>query len=163
MLTEEHKRKISIGLRNSKKKIGAPKGGVPWSKLHPELCKANKGSFKSGNKKPDGAFKFESGVNHLLYKDGMSVSAQGYVFMNNPTHPFPARGHYVLRSRLVMEHTLGRYLRKEEVVHHINGNKLDDTPDNLEIVDTHSHTRVHMLGNSHRKGWAWLERKDHRQ
>lgn len=35
-----------VGKRKSQ--YGFPKGLIPWSKLHPELCKPNSGSFKKG-------------------------------------------------------------------------------------------------------------------
>ena len=39
----------------------------------------------------------------------------------------------VLEHRFVMEQKLGRKLLPKETVHHINGNKLDNTPENLEL------------------------------
>lgn len=49
--------------------------------------------------------------------------------------------------RVVMEQVLGRQLRPGEIVHHKDGNKLNNAPENLEIISSQSeHTRVHLPG-----------------
>lgn len=72
------------------------------------------------------------------WKNG-EIKQNGYVVVYSPNHPnanSQGKG-YVKRSRLVMEKILGRYLTNNEVVHHINGIRDDDRPENL-VVTTHS-------------------------
>jgi hypothetical protein len=44
---------------------------------------------------------------------------------------------------LIMEKHLGRKLADKEVVHHINGNKLDNRLNNLEIKTISDHMKIH--------------------
>ena len=76
------------------------------------------------------------GSRHGNWKGG-SISIAGYRFVSMPKeHPFRSMAHrngYVAEHRLVMAEKLGRSLRPEETVHHINGDKLDNNPENLEL------------------------------
>jgi hypothetical protein len=56
----------------------------------------------------------------------------------------PSDGKRVYRARLVMEQAIGRKLRPEEVVHHINRDCTDDRLENLQLYGSHSeHMKDH--------------------
>ena len=46
--------------------------------------------------------------------------------------------------RVVAEQMLGRPLAKGEIVHHIDGNKRNNAPDNLQVMTQSEHARLHM-------------------
>ena len=57
--------------------------------------------------------------------------------------PDGPRTPYVLRYRVVMERKLGRPLRDDEIVHHIDGDARNDDPSNLELMTQSDHARLH--------------------
>ena len=74
----------------------------------------------------------QTGINNPTWKGGRFIDKQGYVQIRVPTHPYAVHG-YVFEHRLVMEKMIGRYLKREETVHHINGDRQDNRPENLEL------------------------------
>ena len=52
-------------------------------------------------------------------------------------------GRKIPEHRAVIEELLGITLDKNQVVHHINGDKKDNRPENLEVMDWREHSRMH--------------------
>ena len=69
-----------------------------------------------------------------LRRKGHTIDSSGYKRIKDPTGATRA---YVLEHRVVMEQHLGRRLTRDENVHHINGDKLDNRIENLELWNTH--------------------------
>lgn len=66
------------------------------------------------------------------WKGGRRVD-DGYVFIYMPQHPRAKRNGYIREHTVVMEKKIGRYLLPNENVHHKDGNKINNNPNNLEL------------------------------
>lgn len=76
------------------------------------------------------------------WKGGVYV-AGGYAKVKVKYHPAQDKRGYVLIHRLVMEDSLGRYLKDDEFIHHKDGNKLNNDISNLELVYPENHASEH--------------------
>ena len=98
---------------------------------HPWIGKKHSEETKEKMKQNHANFQRE---NHPNWKGGISP----YIFVYIPNHPFKDKSGKIKRSRFVMERHLGRYLKPEEVVHHINRDTLDDRIENLKLFNNQS-------------------------
>ena len=123
----------------------APKGMIPWNKGKKGLQVAwNKGKTVPAM----------TAQNNPSWKGGCWQQADGYVWKYAPTHPrAKSHGAHVFEHILVAEHTLGRYLTSQEVVHHINGIRNDNRPENLVVLTRATHILEHLPYKLHGK-WS---------
>lgn len=74
---------------------------------------------------------------------GGKVKNMGYIYVYYPDHKNCNGSGYVAEHRLVVEKHIGRYLTNDEIVHHINENKSDNRIENLQVMTTSEHIKLH--------------------
>lgn len=89
------------------------------------------------------------------WRGGRTIASNGYALVRKPGHPNADVRGYVYEHRYVASQILGRELWDHEIVHHIDGNKLNNSPENLQVVDSY---RNHQY--SHRPKDSKLRRPD---
>ncbi len=128
--TEEYLEKL--------KKQGFQKGSIVGIKTR----------FKKGHMPINVFKKGQFGEKSGHWKGG-KINSHGYIRLLTPQHPLTDNQGYVKRSRLICEKRLGRYLKRSEMVHHINKIKTDDQPENLIAFASESaHQRFHHNPNN---------------
>lgn len=80
-----------------------------------------------------------------MWKISKVVSKGDYNYVVVRNHPNATKNGYVLHHRIVMENKLGRLLSSNEIVHHKNGDKKDNRVENLEVMSSKEHARLHGL------------------
>lgn len=78
---------------------------------------------------------YQTGENSNNWNGG-TRHGDGYLFRRT-------NGTYKGEHRLIMEKHMGRKLRDDEIIHHIDGNKMNNVVENLEIVSRSQHIDIH--------------------
>jgi len=73
------------------------------------------------------------------WKGGRRKIAQGYILVHAPFHHRAMKTGYVFEHILIAEQKYGRPLEKMEIVHHLNGIKDDNRPENLVVLNKSDH------------------------
>lgn len=86
------------------------------------------------------------GITSGNYKGGKRKTGQNgrYYEILTREHPFANKDGYVMEHRLVVEKSIGRYLTKYEIVHHLDGNGHNNGISNLQLTTKKEHFRNHF-------------------
>ena len=85
-------------------------------------------------------------------KSTKRVKSNGYYALYVPDHPNAFGKGYVYEHRYLIEQKIGRILSGNEIVHHIDGNKLNNDLSNLVLCESIAvHKFEHRNPQSHRK------------
>jgi len=79
-------------------------------------------------------------------KLGISIAPKGAGTIYQGYRRFNLAGRRIHEHRLILERVLGRRLNRSEIVHHINGDRLDNRLENLKLMSPSQHTQLHNLG-----------------
>jgi len=85
-----------------------------------------------------------NGSAHPHWKGGRRRNRDGYILIYYPEHPRANRG-YIFEHILVWEQAHEKFLPRDWVVHHLNGIKDDNRPENLVAFPRNGHSAKHRL------------------
>ena len=81
------------------------------------------------------------GDRNPAWNGGRHKSVNGYIYLYAPDHPKANNGRYVAEHQLVWEKEHGQLLPEGYIIHHLNGIKDDNRPENLIAIQPKDHTK----------------------
>lgn len=148
IVSEETRRKLAIALQGNKNHLGMPMSEEAKQKIsaanlgyhHTEEAKRAIAVASSSRRHSEASIAKMSASKKGKYcreesprwKGGRRIDSAGYVLIR-------IGDHYELEHQLVAEQKLGRSLLPDERVHHIDGDKQNNNPDNLMLLSPKDH------------------------
>ena len=75
---------------------------------------------------------------------GGIMHSWGYVYIQKPEHHRAMSNGYTKRATIILEQKLGRLLFENEIAHHIDRNRSNDSSENLIPMDIKEHSILHL-------------------
>lgn len=82
------------------------------------------------------------------WRGGTCINHGGYKLVSAWWHPRHNKDGYIAEHILIAESKIGRLLEDDEVVHHIDRDKLNNSPENLLVMTNSEHISLHHKGLS---------------
>lgn len=95
----------------------------------------------------------ETTGHNINWKGGFSINGGYLYFKIGKNHPLANKRGYAPVHRLVYYQHTGVLPEKDQVVHHVNGDKQDNRPENLMLIGFGDHT---TLENKKRRSFIYL-------
>lgn len=84
-------------------------------------------------------------VSYQLTKEIKEDKTLKYFYFIDKNHPLANKSGKVYYHRHLISLSLNRWIKSNEIVHHINGNKQDNTLTNLQLMNSSDHRKLHCI------------------
>lgn len=142
LVSEKELHEMYLDKKMSAREIGE-KVGAPTSTVHHQLKRLGIPRRQPLEFSTLRDYRFcKRGAEHPSWKGGRIKTPFGYVLVYAPEHPRHNSRGYIPEHILVWEQTHGRELPKGWEVHHLNGTKDDNRPENLLGLPSRQHKQI---------------------